>query len=741
MSKLRISDAPLLPNVNGSEKIPTGGRGDLAISMEQVKTFAQGGLPQQIEDHINDTENPHQVSKSQVGLGNVDNTADADKPVSNSTQAAIISAVTPKADKIYVDSQLALKADNNEVKRGIANRYDSTLTYNSGERVVLTNGDIVKSVISGNANNPNIDMTGWVKAKDSTQLEYSLLKNKITRTLYDKLYETWSAKDLGAIGDGTIHTVQEWIDSGKFSGLAGIQVVFPHVTSLSDSIDWAATQKAVNDLPLAVENTDIFSPRSSPNGGRIYFPHGRFVFNKKLSLKRGVQLVGESRESSQLLFLTNNGGIEYLDSGRDVPDEITIRDLAVFQDQDMTPVSGAGITCIDGPSPVVAVALNVENVLIDGFYHNILLSAAITSSVRNVNSTNSVNHGIYVKFSSGYTLSTSIKFDTVYSSLSKNGSGFRIEGAAYSFFSACASDSNARYGYELSGTNTCGLDGGAEFNYLGGVHSTQCRSPRIFVNIVANSTNLTCDAVTLNETAGAVIGGVHSSGADQGGMSIRSVASGVHGIVEQGLIRTGGWNNPNQRSNASHSIAFGGILNGFTGGTRRQWAFGASSALNNIQLHNSGNADSTVEHGFVSDVVLAKNNPSINAAIIARAQTQNTAVTYGVLSGLYSQSPVKGTGSTVNRYYGALIDESTIGAISNVNLMIGGLFAPEGNWNIYSPSTRPSYMGGSLSWKPAISATPTNNGELTFELTSDTQLKVKVKGSDGVVRSATIILT
>ena len=53
-------------------------------------------------------------------------------------------------------------ADKDAVKRGIANRYDSSLTYNSGERVALDNGDIVKSTIDGNAVNPNSDMTGWV---------------------------------------------------------------------------------------------------------------------------------------------------------------------------------------------------------------------------------------------------------------------------------------------------------------------------------------------------------------------------------------------------------------------------------------------------------------------------------------------------------------------------------------------------------------------------------------------------
>lgn len=41
---------------------------------------------------------------------------------------------------------------------------------------------------------------------------------------------------------------------------------------------------------------------------------------------------------------------------------------------------------------------------------------------------------------------------------------------------------------------------------------------------------------------------------------------------------------------------------------------------------------------------------------------------------------------------------------------------------------------------PPASVTPLVNGEMMFELTSNTQLKVKVKGSDGVVRSASLTL-
>ena len=42
-----------------------------------------------IAGHAANTNNPHQVTKEQVGLGNVDNTSDADKPISAAAQAAL----------------------------------------------------------------------------------------------------------------------------------------------------------------------------------------------------------------------------------------------------------------------------------------------------------------------------------------------------------------------------------------------------------------------------------------------------------------------------------------------------------------------------------------------------------------------------------------------------------------------------------------------------------------------------
>lgn len=50
-------------------------------------------LQTSINNHKLDTDNPHGVTKSQVGLGNVDNTSDINKPVSTAQQAAIDAAI------------------------------------------------------------------------------------------------------------------------------------------------------------------------------------------------------------------------------------------------------------------------------------------------------------------------------------------------------------------------------------------------------------------------------------------------------------------------------------------------------------------------------------------------------------------------------------------------------------------------------------------------------------------------
>ena len=128
MADLRIVDAPVLlqESITDDVKMPTGGLGNFSVRLGDILWYvitkeqlanksyvdlSSKGVKDSLDEHIADKNNHHQVTKAQVGLGNVDNTADIDKPVSNAVSSAIITATNDMATKAYVNSKDNLKAD------------------------------------------------------------------------------------------------------------------------------------------------------------------------------------------------------------------------------------------------------------------------------------------------------------------------------------------------------------------------------------------------------------------------------------------------------------------------------------------------------------------------------------------------------------------------------------------------------------------------------------------------------
>lgn len=94
-----------------------------------------------IAGHVADTNNPHQTTKEQVGLGNVDNTSDADKPLSAAAQAALADKITIE-DVLGAGTALAAGDDlnsltypgkfyaaNGTISAGVANSPVTTKAY------------------------------------------------------------------------------------------------------------------------------------------------------------------------------------------------------------------------------------------------------------------------------------------------------------------------------------------------------------------------------------------------------------------------------------------------------------------------------------------------------------------------------------------------------------------------------------------------------------------------------------
>ncbi len=133
------------------------------------------------------------------------------------------------------------------------------------------------------------------QVNDELGFPIKVLNKSTSRNLYDHIKDVVNVKDYGAIGDGELHTVQEWIDSGKFSSLAAVQATFPHVTATTDSIDWAAMQLCVkmrkniyapgDTGPYVFGPNTVHTPHSgSPNrmdtGAYIYGDRGKTVFTR-----------------------------------------------------------------------------------------------------------------------------------------------------------------------------------------------------------------------------------------------------------------------------------------------------------------------------------------------------------------------------------------------------------------------------------------------------------------------------
>lgn len=92
----------------------------------------------EFDDHTANKENPHEVTKAQVGLGNVDNTSDANKPVSTAQATAIADAkkagddAAAALESYKTLNDAAVKAAK-DYADGLAGNYDASGSASAAE--------------------------------------------------------------------------------------------------------------------------------------------------------------------------------------------------------------------------------------------------------------------------------------------------------------------------------------------------------------------------------------------------------------------------------------------------------------------------------------------------------------------------------------------------------------------------------------------------------------------------------
>lgn len=133
-----------------------------------------------LETHINNKSNPHEVTKDQVGLGNVDNTSDANKPISTATQTALngkFSATDGNALKQRVDNIPELVATDITV--------DSD---NDSVNISLDKMSIVDGTLSGttiNINSATASKAGILVPTDKSKIDKIITNGNGTKYLSD----------------------------------------------------------------------------------------------------------------------------------------------------------------------------------------------------------------------------------------------------------------------------------------------------------------------------------------------------------------------------------------------------------------------------------------------------------------------------------------------------------------------------------------------------------------------------
>lgn len=134
-----------------------------------------------LETHINNKSNPHEVNKAQVGLGNVDNTSDANKPISTATQNALNSKFNA--------------SDGNALKQTIENMPNLVVTKgrlsHKNDRISLS---LIQQDLKDQANTDSILLTfnpatnstaGIILPSDKSKIDKIITNGNGTKYLSD----------------------------------------------------------------------------------------------------------------------------------------------------------------------------------------------------------------------------------------------------------------------------------------------------------------------------------------------------------------------------------------------------------------------------------------------------------------------------------------------------------------------------------------------------------------------------
>lgn len=288
--------------------------------LDSLKSQAEiDELVTKLDTHISNKSNPHSVTKVQVGLGNVDNTSDANKPISTATQNALNS-------KFNASDGNALKQRVDNIPELIATGI-TVDSDNDSVNISLDTTSIVDGTLSGttiNINSATTSKAGILTPADKTKIDKIITNGNGTKYLsdngtYKEVSGGSSSSDINIIELLDIRDIINIVNHEKDAASSDISSVFGgsvNFRAIVDDIIKTHTRYFfhVKDTPdtncIQLSGVNAWKNIDSTQY-ELHFIYNYYIPNDNQRACRRVSVI-DSNDTNRNLFIVENVNDQYV---------------------------------------------------------------------------------------------------------------------------------------------------------------------------------------------------------------------------------------------------------------------------------------------------------------------------------------------------------------------------------------------------------------------------------------------
>lgn len=216
-----------------------------------------------IDTHIADKINPHEVTKTQVGLGNVDNTSDLNKPISTATQTAL----NGKQNTINDLSEIRSNASNGQSAYNTIQNYGDIVTYDASSFATSTQGSKADTALQPNDNISELNNdAGYITSASLPTVNNSTVKFQKNGTDIETITLNQSTN---STVNFSIPTQASDINAVPTSRKVNNKALSSDITLTASDVNALSSSTTINDLTTTAQQNAINSGATSTNIGQI----------------------------------------------------------------------------------------------------------------------------------------------------------------------------------------------------------------------------------------------------------------------------------------------------------------------------------------------------------------------------------------------------------------------------------------------------------------------------------------